>query len=107
MSVGHVFVTGEGPSPQAARHHAAQQALEELRKEKTYFSQTQLDGKFLLKKIFLVFVNEVVLNFTEAAVITEADTDSNLKSPVSLTHELALKLNQTVEFTVVRFVPSN
>lgn len=34
-------------------------------------------------------------------MIGEADTDSDLKSPVSLAHELALKLNQTVEFTVV------
>lgn len=34
-------------------------------------------------------------------MITEADTDTNLKSPVSLAHELALKLNQNVEFTVV------
>jgi hypothetical protein len=40
---------------------------------------------------------------TEAAVISEANTDSDLKSPVSLVHELALKLNLTVEFTVVSF----
>lgn len=33
LSVGNVVVTGEGPSPQAARHHAARQALELLRQE--------------------------------------------------------------------------
>lgn len=44
------------------------------------------------------------LHSTEAAVISEANTDSDLKSPVSLVHELALKLNLTVEFTVVSFL---
>jgi double-stranded RNA-binding protein Staufen len=31
LAVGHVFVTSEGLQPQAARHHAGQQALEKLR----------------------------------------------------------------------------
>lgn len=44
LSVGTVFVTGEGPSPQAARHHAAQQALEELRKEFP-FNKPPINGK--------------------------------------------------------------
>ncbi|XP_046444046.1 double-stranded RNA-binding protein Staufen homolog isoform X1 [Daphnia pulex] len=79
LAVGHVFVTGEGLQPQAARHHAAQQALEQLRGQ-TLIDKVQLD---------------------EAAVISEANTDSDLKSPVSLVHELALKLNLTVEFTVL------
>ncbi|XP_057377966.1 double-stranded RNA-binding protein Staufen homolog 2-like isoform X2 [Daphnia carinata] len=79
LAVGQVFVTGEGPSPQSARHHAAQQALEQLR-------------------------NEIPINKAqpdESPLISEADTDTDLKSPVSLAHELALKLNQTVEFTVL------
>ena len=33
LTVGKVSVTGEGPTPQAARHAAARLALEELRKE--------------------------------------------------------------------------
>lgn len=45
LAVGHVFVTGEGLQPQAARHHAAQQALEQLRGE-TLINKVQLDGKF-------------------------------------------------------------
>lgn len=56
--------------------------------------------------LFFKFI-QCKLIFTEATVISEADTDSNLKSPVSLAHELALKLNQTVEFTVVSLVPSD
>lgn len=45
LAVGHVFVTGEGLQPQAARHHAAQQALEQLRGQ-TLIDKVQLDGKF-------------------------------------------------------------
>lgn len=45
LAVGQVFVTGEGPSPQAARHHAAQQALEQLRNQ-IPVNKAQLDGKF-------------------------------------------------------------
>ncbi len=47
LAVGHVFVTGEGLQPQAARHHAAQQALEQLRGQ-TLINKVQLDGKFSL-----------------------------------------------------------
>ncbi|KAI9552256.1 hypothetical protein GHT06_022618 [Daphnia sinensis] len=79
LAVGQVFVTGEGPSPQAARHNAAQQALEQLRNQ--------------------IPVNKGQLD--ESPLISEADTDTDLKSPVSLAHELALKLNQVVEFTVL------
>ncbi len=55
LSVGNVFVTGEGPSPQAARHHAAQQALEQLRNE-TSICKAQLDGKF-----FRLYINALLL----------------------------------------------
>lgn len=79
LAVGQVFVTGEGPSPQAARHHAAQQALEQLRNQ--------------------IPVNKAQLD--DSPLISEADTDTDLKSPVSLAHELALKLNQTVEFALL------
>lgn len=33
LTVGQCSVTGEGPSPQAARHSAARQALEQLQQE--------------------------------------------------------------------------
>ena len=104
LAVGHVFVTGEGPSPQAARHHAAQQALEQLR-DQSLINKAQLDGKFF-NLCYSLRSFLILLYFTEAAVISEANTDLDVKSPVSLAHELALKLNLTVEFTVVSIFKS-
>jgi len=80
LTVGKVFVTGEGSSPQAARHHAASQALQQLNSENSSVQTTCIE---------------------ETSLLLDADSDSLLKSPVSLIHELALKLNQTVEFSVV------
>ena len=57
LSVGNVFVTGQGPSPQAARHHAASLALEQLRKE-TLTSKAQLDGKFFINIKGLIVPNK-------------------------------------------------
>jgi len=37
----------------------------------------------------------------ETGLIADVEHDSELKSPISLLHELALKLNQTVDFSVV------
>lgn len=56
--MGPVFVTGEGPSPQAARHHAAQQALEQLRSQ-IPVNKAQLSGKhFLLTAIIIWSYNQ-------------------------------------------------
>lgn len=46
------------------------------------------------------------MSYTDSPLISEADTDTDLKSPVSLAHELALKLNQTVEFALVSWFAS-
>lgn len=40
----------------------------------------------------------------EAIGEKESDPDAELKSPISLVHELALKLNQTIEFAVVSLI---
>ena len=83
LAVGETSVVGEGATPQAARHDAARQALEELREKMREATRVEKEAK-----------NELV-------PVGGADCDSELKSPVSIVHELALKLNQNVEFVVL------
>ena len=45
LTVGKVFVTGEGSSPQAARHHAASQALQQLNSENSSVQTTCIEGR--------------------------------------------------------------
>ncbi|XP_068626419.1 double-stranded RNA-binding protein Staufen homolog 2 isoform X2 [Battus philenor] len=68
---------GEGGTPQAARHDAAARALQDLRPPPQVDPDADNGGD----------------NSTDLL-------SSEVKSPVSLVHELALKRNQSVQFTV-------
>lgn len=85
VKVGEREFSGEGPTPQAARHDAAAKALDQLR-------NLPLD------------VNSVeipVMCSDNIAANIEADSSMELKSPISLVHELALKRNLAVSFDVI------
>ncbi|XP_021200449.3 double-stranded RNA-binding protein Staufen homolog 2 isoform X1 [Helicoverpa armigera] len=76
---------GEGATPQAARHDAAARALRDLR------------------PLARAEATPAPAQATPDAAGTEASADllnSEVKSPVSLVHELALKRNLSVQFTV-------
>ncbi|XP_041975739.1 double-stranded RNA-binding protein Staufen homolog 2 isoform X2 [Aricia agestis] len=80
VCVGGQSWVGEGNTPQAARHDAAARALHDLRPphaDAEPGDQQQIGGD----------ANSDILN-------------SEVKSPVSLVHELALKRNLSVQFTV-------
>lgn len=49
LTVGDVSVTGEGPSPQAARHDAAKQALEILQTQKPNIA-VKVEGRLIILK---------------------------------------------------------
>ncbi|XP_029633009.1 double-stranded RNA-binding protein Staufen homolog isoform X2 [Octopus sinensis] len=79
LKVGHREFSGEGLTRQAARHNAAAKALQVLH-------------------------NEPIVNTKKKEVIEESNTEDKdqLKSEISLVHEIALKRNLTVSFEVTR-----
>ncbi|XP_046673659.1 double-stranded RNA-binding protein Staufen homolog 2-like isoform X3 [Homalodisca vitripennis] len=85
VKVGEREFHGEGLTAQAARHDAAAKALEELR-------NLPLEPSM---------VDNNLANADPGVVNIEADSSSELKSPISLVHELALKRNLTVLFDVI------
>uniref|UniRef100_A0A1B6FUP6 DRBM domain-containing protein n=2 Tax=Cuerna arida TaxID=1464854 RepID=A0A1B6FUP6_9HEMI len=85
VKVGEREFHGEGLTAQAARHDAAARALEELR-------NLPLEPSM---------VDNNLANADPGVVNIEADSSSELKSPISLVHELALKRNLTVLFDVI------
>jgi len=44
LTVGKINVIGEGASPQAARHHAAAQALQQLKSDNSSVQTTRIEG---------------------------------------------------------------
>lgn len=81
VSVGTRAWLGEGSTPQAARHDAAARALHELRAPPDHQHAQPPDA--------------------DTAGDANADLlNSEVKSPVSLVHELALKRNLSVQFSV-------
>merc|ERR1719391_1167582 len=82
LRVGARDFFGEGPTAQAAKHGAAGKALKALR------DMPVVDGKSKLDPTSLPFVPG-----------SEYD---ELKSPISLAHEIALKRNLVVKFEVTR-----
>ncbi|XP_026731557.1 double-stranded RNA-binding protein Staufen homolog 2, partial [Trichoplusia ni] len=86
VAVGGRAWLGEGNTPQAARHDAAARALRDLRRDPARDHEPPHPP--------------AAAPDTDAG---EANTDilnSEVKSPVSLVHELALKRNLSVQFTV-------
>lgn len=79
----HEFI-GEGQTLQAARHHAAATALKVLRELPFPEGGEKPDVP------------------TETNAQDEFDANSDLKSPISLVHEISLKRDLRVEFEVVR-----
>jgi len=82
LKVGPNEFTGEGLTAQAARHSAASQALKLLKDADGQQGKSKLDP-------------------TSNPFIPGTEYDE-LKSPISLVHEVALKRNLPVAFTVVR-----
>ncbi|XP_039301223.1 double-stranded RNA-binding protein Staufen homolog isoform X2 [Nilaparvata lugens] len=88
VKVGERTFEGEGITAQAARHDAASKALDELRH-------------------LPVEENRVAKGFSplseceDFGSCVENDSSSDLKSPISLVHELALKRNLSVTFQVI------
>lgn len=85
VKVGEREFSGEGPTPQAARHDAAAKALEQLR-------NLPLDVNS---------VENPVMCTENISTNIETDSSMDLKSPISLVHELALKRNLAVSFDVI------
>merc|ERR1719412_1715227 len=87
LRVGNREFTGEGATAQAAKHGAAGKALKMLKE------LPMPDGKSKLDPTTLPFVPD----------ITNASSEyDELKSPISLVHEVALKRNLQVHFEVTR-----
>lgn len=82
LRVGQRDFYGEGPTAQAAKHGAAGKALKALRDIPVVDNKSKLDP-------------------TSLPFIPGSEYDE-LKSPISLAHEIALKRNLTVYFEVVR-----
>ncbi|XP_023326146.1 double-stranded RNA-binding protein Staufen homolog 2 isoform X2 [Eurytemora carolleeae] len=82
LKVGKTEYIGEGATAQAARHCAASQALKALKDKNSGEGKSKLDP-------------------TSNPFIPGVEYD-DLKSPISLVHEVALKRNLPVTFTVVR-----
>ncbi|KAJ9592174.1 hypothetical protein L9F63_001290, partial [Diploptera punctata] len=87
LRVGAREFLGEGPTPQAARHDAASKALHQLKS---------------------LPLPEDTLQHCDAGIQEngttcglENDPNADLKSPISLVHEIALKRNLPVNFEVV------
>uniref|UniRef100_A0A4D5RA94 Double-stranded RNA-binding protein Staufen-like protein n=1 Tax=Scolopendra viridis TaxID=118503 RepID=A0A4D5RA94_SCOVI len=85
LSVGNRAFLGEGRTSQAARHNAAAKALKMLR-------DLPLPDH----------ANKAVEENKENGPNENLDPDSELKSPIGLVHEIALKRNLSVAFEVVR-----
>jgi len=85
LKIGNKKFTAEGATEKSAKHNVASVALSQLKLTPT----NALDSKIELDPTSSPFVPGV----------TEHD---DLKSPISLVHELALKRNFDVEFTVVQ-----
>ena len=86
------------------RHDAARKALEELRRKVPDADKRQSSFYNLVPDyIFNVYDHSDNLLFIqlETGLIADVEHNAELKSPISLLHELALKLNQTVDFSVV------
>ncbi|XP_011298017.1 double-stranded RNA-binding protein Staufen homolog 2 isoform X2 [Fopius arisanus] len=81
LKIGEREFVGKGVTAQAARHDAASRALEQLRQ--------------------LPLPEEVTATVTENGSTTVEDPNAELKSPVSLVHETALKRGLSVGFEVV------
>lgn len=90
LKVGVREFIGRGMTGQAARHDAASRALEQLR---------QLPLPEEMSNVTNIVQNEVVGSNNQNGI--NEDSTSELKSPVSLVHEMALKRGLSVGFDVV------
>ncbi|XP_044741364.1 double-stranded RNA-binding protein Staufen homolog 2 isoform X2 [Chrysoperla carnea] len=90
LRVGPRGYTGEGPTAQAARHDAASRALQELRHLPLPDSAPADQSTFP--------VNGATENGNQST--NAEDINYELKSPISLVHEIALKRNLNVSFEV-------
>uniref|UniRef100_A0A6M2DZ61 Putative staufen n=1 Tax=Xenopsylla cheopis TaxID=163159 RepID=A0A6M2DZ61_XENCH len=82
LKVGSREFMGSGNTPQAARHDAASKALEELK------NLPMPDGTC------------PAVQGDNGTIVVEDDPNSELKSPISLVHEIALKRSLPVHFAV-------
>uniref|UniRef100_T1ITP3 DRBM domain-containing protein n=1 Tax=Strigamia maritima TaxID=126957 RepID=T1ITP3_STRMM len=87
LTVGNREFVGEGRTAQAARHNAAAKALKMLRELPLPESAAPQEVE-----------EEIAINGNDENV----DPNAELKSPISLVHEIALKRNFSVGFEVVR-----
>ena len=95
LRVGDREYPGVGYTVQAARHDAAAKAIEDI---KAMGEPTEQPGKyFLLVRECSYFF----LSTAAAAETTPTDINTELKSPISLVHEIALKRNLSVTFEVL------
>ena len=118
LKVGSKEFFGEGATAQAAKHAAATKALDVLKNEAKILSPSS-PSKTALNPASLPFVpgggpNQpaAALAASKAAAAAAAAAHAHaqdnasafdeLKSPISLVHESALKRNLTVSFTVTR-----
>lgn len=83
LRVGEREYPGVGPSVQAAKHDAAAKAIEDIK-------QMSNDVE-----------NCKVTTDVQQETTTNNDLNSDLKSPISLVHEIALKRNLSVTFEVL------
>lgn len=82
LRVGEREYPGVGPSVQAAKHDAAAKAIEDIKQ-----MTNDIDG---------CKVNDI-----PQESVTSNDLNTDLKSPISLVHEIALKRNLSVAFEVL------
>lgn len=88
VKVGDRTFEGEGITAQAARHDAASKALDELRHLPV--EENRINKGF-----------SPLSECEDFGSCVESDSSSDLKSPISLVHELALKRNLSVTFQVI------
>ncbi|XP_039298063.1 double-stranded RNA-binding protein Staufen homolog [Nilaparvata lugens] len=88
VKVGERTFEGEGITVQAARHDAASKALDELR-------HLPVEENRVAKG------SSPLSECEDSGSCVESDSSSDLKSPISLVHELALKRNLSVRFQVI------
>lgn len=83
LRVGEREYPGVGPSVQAAKHDAAAKAIEDIKQMSNDVESCK------------------VTNDVQQETTTNNDLNTDLKSPISLVHEIALKRNLSVTFEVL------
>ncbi|KAL4713967.1 hypothetical protein ACJJTC_015621 [Scirpophaga incertulas] len=101
VSVGGRAWLGEGSTPQAARHDAAARALHDLRPQPAAAAAAAAPANAASSAASTGNSSPAAPTPTDDNCDTNGDIlNSEVKSPVSLVHELALKRNLSVQFTV-------